>query len=162
VSPELARSVLQQPFAGQMQRLCDLFAHQGWRGPLSFDARLNGEGVYELIYDCNPRLTAVFPSLAVRAGLRRQGLEAKEVLGLGYRGEFVWKDLPGRLKELASRELLYTRERQRGAVVLPNLSRRSGFDVSLVNVSVAEARHMLATGAFSEEGGTTPVPQVYD
>jgi hypothetical protein len=162
VSPELARSVLQQPLAGQMRQLCDLFAHQGWRGPLSFDARLNAEGVYELIYDCNPRLTAVFPSLAVRTGLRRQGLEVKEVLGLGYRGEFVWKDLPGRLAELASRGLLYTRERQRGAVVLPNLSRRSGFDVALVNVSVAEARHMLATGAFSEEGGTTSVPQVYD
>ena len=46
--------------------------------------------------------------------------------------------------------------------MLPNLSRRSGFDVALVNVSVAEARSMLATGAFCEEGGTTAVPQVYD
>ncbi|HVE81369.1 MAG TPA: hypothetical protein VND93_00915 [Myxococcales bacterium] len=155
LSPALEGQVLASPLAAQVRRLCRLFADQGWRGPINFDARLNAEGEYELIYDCNPRLSAVFPSLAVRQGLRALGLRAEGVLGLGYRGGFVWEDLPGKLAELEARGLLYTRDRQRGAVVLPNLSRRSGFDVALVNVDVASARQWLASGAFDQGGGAS-------
>ncbi len=161
LSPAVARDVLRPPFEARLRRLCRLFAEEGWRGPLSFDARLDRSGEYVLIYDCNPRLTAVYPALALQEGLRRQGLAADEVLTLGYRGEFVWRDLPARLEALAAQGLPYTRERQRGAVILPNLSRQDGFDVALVNVAPAEDRRMLATGAFNEEGGAQAAPQVH-
>ena len=160
LSPALEQDVLRHPFSAQLRQLCRLFADQGWRGPINFDARLNAAGGYELIHDCNPRLSAVFPSLAVRRGLRARGLRAQEVLTLGYRGGFVWEDLPGRLADLAARGLLYTRHRQRGAVVLPNLSRRSGFDVALVNVDVDCARQWLDTGAF-DQGGGAAAPRLY-
>jgi hypothetical protein len=152
LSPAIERSVIREPFDAELRRLCRLFAEQGWRGPINFDARLAADGAYQLIYDCNPRLTAVFPALAVRAALRAQGLSADSVLSLGYRGEFVWIDLPARLAMMSARGLLYTRERQRGAVVLPNLSRRHGFDVVFVNLEPAAVADALASGALGESG----------
>lgn len=161
LSPALVQAALRPEPAARLRHLCRLFAEQGWRGPINFDARLNEAGEYELIYDCNPRLTAVYPPLAVRAGLRRQGLEAETLLSLGYRGDFVWEDLPARLAALSARGFLFTPKNPRGAVVLPNLSRRNGYDVVLVNVDVPAARQMLASGAFNESGATGP-PRIYE
>lgn len=153
LSPAVAASVLRTPFDAELVRLCRVFAAQGYRGPINFDARLAADGCYQLIYDCNPRLTAIYAPLAVQAALRGQGLMAESVLSVGYRGELVWNDLQDRLAELSARGLLYTRAHQRGAVVLPNLSRRNGFDAVFVNLAPAAVLEALGSGAFGEAGG---------
>ncbi len=148
LSPAVTAGVLRGTFGEQMVRLCRLFAAQGYRGPINFDARLAADGQYELIHDCNPRLTAIYPPMAVQGALRAQGLPADEVVGIGYRGELASEDLPGWLAELSRRELLYTPARPRGAVILPNLSRRHGFDAVFVNLAPAAVLERLRSGAF--------------
>ncbi|MGC2125284.1 MAG: hypothetical protein WA652_20735, partial [Xanthobacteraceae bacterium] len=138
-------------FTRRMLALCRLYAVRGYRGPISFDARRNGARQYELIFDCNPRLTGVFPALAVRDSLRQSGVAVRSVLTLGYRGEFVLPDLDAALASLDDADLLCTLIRQRGAVLLPNHCRQNGFDLHLVNVGPDEANWLLGgvIGALS-------------
>lgn len=156
LSPSIERSVLTPDFSKKMINLCRLFAEQGWRGPINFDARLNRRHEYELIYDCNPRLTAIYPPLAVRNHLRAHGLSAQTVGNIGYRGELVCEDIEERLAELSNRGLLYTRQHPRGAVILPNLCRRDGFDAVFVNLEVQEIQSALSAGLFSASNSSTP------
>lgn len=130
-------------FHGRMRALCRRYAARGYRGPINFDARRDGMSQYQLIYDCNPRLTGVFPSLAVRDALRDGGVAVQSLLTLGYRGEFVLPDLDAALDRLDRAGLLCTRARPRGVVVLPNLSRDNGFDLHLVNIGPEEANRLL-------------------
>jgi hypothetical protein len=118
----------------------------GYRGPVGFDAMRTTDGAYRLIHDCNPRLTAVFPSLAVRDWLSGAGFPAHTVATLGYRGEFVLPDPAGAMQRLDSAGLLYTATHQRGAILLPNLCRDHGYDVHLVDVSPPEINSHLAPG----------------
>lgn len=125
-------------FHREMSALCRLYHARGYRGPISFDARRDDDGRYRLIYDCNPRLTGVFPSLAVRDALALSGVPVRSVLSLGYRGEFVMPELDMALERLDEAGLLCTLGRGRGAVLLPNLSRQDGFDLHFVNVGMHE------------------------
>ena len=84
-------------FHEAMRELCRRYAARGYRGPINFDARRDGAGQYQLIYDCNPRLTGVLASLAVRDALIACGSPVHSVLTLGYRGEFVLPDLEAAL-----------------------------------------------------------------
>lgn len=143
VSDEVEAAVLTPRLAGEMAELCRLFAETGYRGPINFDACLDRSGHYRLIYDCNPRLSAVFPALAVRAMLQRSGLEASSVLNLGYRGEFVCADPAAFAARLDEAGLLCTRERRWGVVVLPNLARDHGLDALVVNTGIAEVEPIL-------------------
>lgn len=131
-------------FARRMLTLCRRYAARGYVGPISFDARRSIAGQYELIYDCNPRLTGVFPSLAVRDALIQSGLNVGSVMTLGYRGEFVLPDLEAALAKLDNAGLLCTRDRGRGVVLLPNLCRTDGFDLHLINIEPGAARRLLA------------------
>lgn len=142
ISDEIERQ-LPPAFLASVRSLCGVFANEGYKGPISFDARLSSDGTYRLIYDCNPRLTGIFPSLALRAALRREALPADTVLTLGYRGEWIFPDLGAILARLDRVGVLYTRQRRRGAVVLPNLCRADGYDVHLVNVTPREADALL-------------------
>lgn len=132
-----------------LRRLCDAFARQGYRGPIGFDARLNANGSYEFIYDCNPRLTAVFPALAIRRLLATRGL-ALDIVALGYRGEHVYPDVTAQLDSLRREGLLFTLERPRGVLLLPNLSRRNGYDAIAAGLSLAEVNALLASGALRQ------------
>lgn len=124
-------------------RLCRRYAARGYRGPINFDARRDSSGQYRLIYDCNPRLTGVLASLAVRDALRADGAPVSSVLTMGYRGEFVLPDLEAALAGLDRAGLLCTRARPRGVVLLPNLCRDNGFDLHLLNVDPDEANRLL-------------------
>ena len=129
-----------------VRALCGAYARRGYRGPIGFDARRTREGGYALIYDCNPRLSGVFPSLAVRDALVQSGIAIDSVLTLGYRGEFVLADPAATLEALDRRGLLCSRKNPRGAVILPNLCRDDGFDMHLVNVAPDDAERLLAPG----------------
>jgi len=150
-SAELAR-----PLLAEAQQMCAALAAEGYRGPISFDACLDGDS-YRFIHDCNPRLTGVFPSLAVSAALGREGIAPSSVLTLGYRGEFVAGDLDHVLGALRDAGLLLVPGQSRGAVVLPNLCRDDGFDLHLVGISPSEATRLLSPeGALSRIFGAVP------
>jgi hypothetical protein len=146
LAADVARDV-SPAFGAGMSALCGCYAARGYRGPINFDARRNADGAYELVYDCNPRLTGVFPTLAVRDALARSGVTAASVLTLGYRGEFVLPDPAAALERLAAAGLLCTVHQPRGVVLLPNLCRQDGFDVHLVDMAPADANVLLAPGA---------------
>lgn len=153
---EIARA-LPPEFTAGMEALCARYASIGYRGPINFDARLDADGRYVLIHDCNPRLSAVFPALAVRAALQDAGLPARRVLSLGYRGELVCADIAAFLAALDVRGLLYTAERPHGVVVLPNLARDGGLDALLVNAGDAEVPRVLAAlRASASDAGAAP------
>ncbi|UWU92919.1 hypothetical protein [Bradyrhizobium sp. CB1015] len=130
-------------FHDAMTELCRRYLARGYHGPINFDAHRTREGNYELIYDCNPRLTGVFPSLAVRDALQDDGIAVESVLTLGYRGEFVLNDLDAALEGLDRSGLLLTRHRSSGVVLLPNLCRDRGFDLHLINLAPANANELL-------------------
>lgn len=123
--------------------LCAHYAAEGYRGPISFDAVMDDQGRYVGIYDCNPRLTAVFPALAVRRALLAEGAPCESIVNLGYRGLHTWPDPATRLDALDRAELLYTRKRGRGVLPVPNLARPNSFDLHLVNVDPSELARVL-------------------
>ena len=133
----------------KIRNLLRRFAALGYRGPINLDA-VRGEGdVYHFVYDCNPRLGGAFPGLAVRDAFRRAGLRAETVLGVGYRGRFVYPELEEELDELDRAGLLYTCERQRGVWLLPNLVRRDSFDPILFNMDSEEMTQLVASGLLT-------------
>lgn len=144
LSQTLARDVLSAARLEKLRALCALFAAEGYCGPINFDACLDERADYTFVYDCNPRLTAIGPPLAVAAALAQHGLRADSVQSLGYRGEFVIQDLAACLDAWRRAGLLCTPQYPRGAIVLPNLSRQDGYDVTIVNHSIAEAAGLLA------------------
>jgi hypothetical protein len=130
--------------------LCEEFAAVGYRGPISFDAVLDAHGRYVGVFDCNPRLTAIFPAIAVRDALRAEGSRCDTILNLDYRGLYRWPDIESRLAALDEAGLLYTRDRQGGVLPLPNLANRDGFDVHLINLSWPELDAVLRDELLGE------------
>jgi hypothetical protein len=144
ISDEVARDTLSFGLGEQMLNLCRRFAERGYRGPINFDAVEDERGEYRLVYDCNPRLTAIFPPWAVRRALRQAHFDAETILSLGYRGEFACSELYRLLVRLDYNRLLFTRSQQSGIILVPNLAQRHGLDVFFVNVSLSKAQRMLA------------------
>jgi hypothetical protein len=134
----------------KLQNLCRSFAEKGYRGPLGFDCRLNENGEYIFIYDANPRLTAVYPPLAVRSFFHEKGFSAESVMSLGYRGEFIFDDLTGTLSHFTKNNLLFTPKSGKGLVLLPNLCRLNGFDITLVNLTKNEIADLVTSGILLE------------
>jgi hypothetical protein len=148
LSDSLTEEVMTRELGTRMHALCRLFAAQGYRGPINFDARLGPSNQYIFIYDCNPRLSALYPPLALREHLRRQGLLVESISSLGYRGEFIYRDSARPMTELSALDLLYTPRRQRGVILLPNLSRDRGFDALLINMSREEIKEFVNSGVL--------------
>ncbi len=150
LSDRFEEAFFASPDAPGFAALADTVADLGYRGPVSFDAVLDGEGRYVGVFDCNPRLTAVFPAVAVREALLAAGARCETILNLDYRGLFSWPDPDTRLAALDDAGLLYTRKRQRGVLPLPNLARRDGFDIHLVNMPWSEVGPLVRSGLLGE------------
>jgi hypothetical protein len=162
MSDALDAAVLTPRRLGGLNALCRVMADRGYRGPLNFDACLDADGDYTFIYDCNPRLTAIYPPHALREALRRAGRAADAVLSPGYRGELVVRDLERCLDTCRSRNLLYTAQRPRGAIVLPNLCREDGYDVLVVNCGIREAAAIVAEFAnLAGTEGASAIPEIF-
>ncbi len=117
----------------EVRCLCSIVAQDGYRGPVNFDARRDPSGAWVFIYDCNPRLSAVYPALAVRQFLLGLGHDIHTAVSLGYRGEYACEDYEGALRELDRRGALYQAHVRRGVVLLPNLARDHGCDALVLN-----------------------------
>jgi hypothetical protein len=135
----------------QVQRLCSLLARDGYRGPVNFDARRGATDEWVFLYDCNPRLSAVYPALAVRQFLRSHHYEVRTLANFGYRGEFASANLDRLLSDLEAAGLLCRDARLAGILPLPNLARERGLDFFAVNIPYSElgalaARYRSASG----------------
>lgn len=132
------------PFEARLHGLCRRLAADGWRGPVNFDALLAEPGRYCMIQDCNPRLSAVFPALALRRALARTGPAPARLLSLGYRGEYRTADLSATLASLGRDGLLCRADRLAGLLVLPSLVAPDGFDLALIDVADDAVAPILA------------------
>ncbi|WP_126285693.1 glutathione synthetase [Burkholderia stagnalis] len=140
--------VLQAPGVPTLAAQCDAMARQlaghGYRGPVNFDACLGPDGRYWFVGDCNPRLTALYVPLAVRAWLRAQDVQVDSIISIGYRGEFVMRDVSRCIDAWSRAGLLFSRQRRRGIVMLPNLARRDGHDALAINLDAAQLAGAIA------------------
>jgi hypothetical protein len=150
ISKTLTREAVESVGEQKLAALFRAFADQGIRGPINLDAVRNAQGEYVFIYDCNPRLPGVFPALTVEQALERVGLNAESLFTLGYRGRLVYPDLAAKLEHLDGLDLLYTRNRQRGVLLIPSLVRADSFDLVLLNMGVAEVQRVLNSGWIHE------------
>jgi len=149
LSDALTREVLRAVGEEKIVALMRLFARQVLRGPVNLDAVRNVRGHYVFVYDCNPRMGGVFPSLMLKSALQQAGFRAETLLSLGYRGRIVYPDLQAKLVELKAEDLLYTGSRQRGVYLLPSLVRPDSFDVVLLNMEMARMRHLIDSGLIT-------------
>ena len=149
LADELTNHVLEKVGERKIIALLQLFAKQGYRGPINLDAVRNVHGDYVFIYDCNPRLGGSFPCLILRHALRRAGLRAETLMNIGYRGRFVYPDLRAKLVQLQDQGLLYSRNRQQGVYLVPSLVRPDSFDPFLINMGFDEMRRIIRSGLFS-------------
>ncbi len=154
LSDELTRNVLDQITEEKIISLLQLFAGQGYRGPINLDAVRNSQGQYIFIYDCNPRLGGSFPGLILRHALRQAGLRAETLLNIGYRGRFIYPDLKAKLMELKSLGLLYTQSQQRGVYLVPSFVRPNSFDPVLINMRLEEMRELIGSDLLSSLSDT--------
>ena len=150
LSTRLEQTALSVCKMSALKKLCQLFADEGYRGPISFDAVLNERHEYEFIYDCNPRLTAVMPSLAVKTALTRLGHTVESIINLDYRGRFLFPDLAAVLRRLKRDGLLFTASHPRGLLILPNIARKHGYDILLVNLEQDEALEAMRHSIFND------------
>ena len=155
--------MLEQQMDDPLRNLCKLFAQQGYRGPLNFDAVEGQDGRFVFVFDCNPRLTAVYPALAVRTFLQSLGIPVSTIISTGYRGELIYSDIQRTLRRLDDIGLLFRPDRGRGVLLLPNAYRTNGFDALLVNMQRAEMSQILASGALhqSAEPCSSSASEVY-
>jgi hypothetical protein len=148
LGPELSSESIPSNLRNQLLNLCAIAAEEGYRGPINFDARVDPSGNWIFIYDCNPRLSALYPPLATRRWLLEHGLAADTIVSLGYRGEYAGNlTLEEILCELDDRGWLYTSQHPRGALPLPNLARRNGLDLVLINLERREIREFVHVAA---------------
>ena len=129
-------------------RLCQLFAQEGYRGPINFDAVRNGDHELEFIFDCNPRMSAVFPNIAVYQFLTRHHLRVDSLVNIGYRGRIIYADLAEKLQELQQNNLLFTKERPKGVLLIPSFARHNGYDVWMINMTYGEMQAFINDGAL--------------
>ncbi len=143
VSETLSSGVLTEDMRRRMKNLCSLFQKQGYHGPLGFDARLNQRNEWVLIYDCNPRLTGVYPAMAIHGFLQRSGMAVASVASFGYRGEWNQHSVAEWFDILDATGTLFTRSSGRGVLPLPNLSREQGCDLAVINCELDELQGLL-------------------
>ncbi|MCH9686198.1 MAG: hypothetical protein K0V04_32495, partial [Deltaproteobacteria bacterium] len=146
LSPRFAQFPGCAPLDGQLRALCRVVAARGYRGPISFDGMLDADGDYRLIYDCNPRMTAVLPALVVQRYLRAQGAAVSSLANLDYRGRYTLDDPGDVMERLDSEGLLCRRGHPRGVLLLPNIARTRGWDALCVDMELPEILAVLDRG----------------
>jgi len=140
-----------------------LFAKQGLRGPIHLDAVRDVHERYIFVYDCNPRLGGSLPGLILKLALQREGLRAETLVSIGYRGRIVYPDLRAKLEELSKMDLLYSRDNQRGAYLVPSIVRPDSYDLILLNLEIAEIRQFIESGLIHtlSDQDQTELPGIY-
>lgn len=150
LSEELERSIFQKVNENQIINMCQLFADLGYRGPINFDAIENEDGEYEFIGDCNPRLSAVYPNLAVRDFLRKQGMAVRSIANLGYRGRVILNDFRKTLDQLGQQDLLFSQSHPFGIWVVPSFTRENRFDFWFINMPNEAIEQFVSSDYFEE------------
>ncbi|NOX35366.1 MAG: hypothetical protein GXP56_16825 [Deltaproteobacteria bacterium] len=143
MSDKMTDQVMASIGKGRIKNLVQLFADQGYRGPVNLDAIRNNQNKYQFIYDCNPRLGGTFPGLILKKAFEKQGLIINNLLTLGYRGRIIYPDLASKLDQLKDLGLLYTKKNQKGIYIIPSIVRPQSFDIVLINLRMDKMRSIL-------------------
>lgn len=130
--------------------LASLFAEQGYRGPINFDAVLDETGCCRFIYDCNPRMGGTLPGLLLRSAIERQGITVDQMITFGYRGRIVYPDLEAKLEQLKDKKMLCTRQHPVGLMLVPSLVRPDSFDIAIVNTPLKKVVRIIESGIVHE------------
>lgn len=149
LSNELHSKVLTESFEKQIIELCRCFAEEGYIGPIGLDACLEHES-YTLIYDCNPRCTAILPALAVKSSLEMEGYNISEIINIDYRGRFIYPNFIEQLDLLNNKNLLFRSDHPSGILLLPNLARKNGYDAFFINTKIEEVNKVLSSMVLGE------------
>ena len=101
--------------------------------------------------------------MILKLALLREGLRADTLASIGYRGRIVYPDLRAKLDELSDLDLLYTRNKQRGAYLIPSIVRPDSYDLILLNLEIAEIRQFIESGLIHtlSDPGQTELPGIY-
>lgn len=132
----------------QLVALCRQVARRGYRGPVSFDGVLDGQGQYRLIYDCNPRMTAILPALVVARHLDAVGIGGRRLVNFDYRGRYALDDPARTFDALRRQGLLLRRDHPRGVLLLPNIARHRGWDALFVGLTTPQILGILEQGVL--------------
>ncbi|MCP4751873.1 MAG: hypothetical protein GY866_13340 [Proteobacteria bacterium] len=149
VSDRLEKTIFRKIDESKVINLCRLFADLDYRGPINFDAIENTQGDYEFVGDCNPRLSAVYPNLAVREFLSGNGIEIASIANLGYRGRIELEDFASTIKELGRHGLLFSRAAHRGIWIVPSFTGEHRFDFWFVNMPNQEIERFVGSSHFA-------------
>ncbi len=148
ISDTLERDIFKKIDENQVKNLCRLFAELGYQGPINFDAIQNENGDFEFVGDCNPRLSAVYPNLAVREFLENQGMAIHSVANLGYRGRIKLKDYSQFLRHLSRMNILFTPDNQAGICIIPSFTGTHNFDFWFINMIQQEIESFIQSNHF--------------
>jgi len=151
LSNDLRNKVLTDSFEKQIIELCRCFAEEGYIGPIGFDACLENES-YTLIYDCNPRCTAILPALVIKSSLELEGYEISQIINIDYRGRFVFPNFIEQLNLLKKKNLLFHSDHPSGILLLPNLARKNGYDAFFINNHIEEVNEILDSMILGDGG----------
>jgi hypothetical protein len=132
-SEDTAQRALESIGIDKVGNLLETFGETGYRGPIGFDAMLDSDGGYTLIYDANPRLTSVAAVLMLRDALKNMGVCVTSAVSLGHHGNWVIDDAPTVLQALAQRNQAFTASTHKGLFLVPNSRGKDRFDVYCVN-----------------------------
>lgn len=147
ISNKLEKRVLSIFDEQKMLNLCKLFAKEGYIGPINFDAIINDNNKLEFIYDCNPRMTGTLPSIAIYNYFKKKhNINIDIIVPLGYRGNLYFSNISKKLNELKSKNLLFTKDNNSGAMLIPNFARDNSYDMWLINMSIKEIKQFELDG----------------
>jgi hypothetical protein len=119
----------------KFHNLLALFEETGYRGPIGFDAMLDSDQGYTLIYDANPRLTSAAAVLMVRDAIRAMGIPVSSAVSLGHHGNWSFDCAPAVLSKLAEGNHVFTATSQKGVFLVPNSRDEDRFDVYCINMN---------------------------
>jgi hypothetical protein len=144
-SEDTAQRALESIGIDKVSNLLEAFGQTGYCGPIGFDAMLDSDGGYTLIYDANPRLTSVAAVLMVRDALRNMGVSVTSAVSLGHHGNWVIDDAPAVLRALEERNQAFTGSTHKGLFLVPNSRGKDHFDVYCINCTRDEISEAFNT-----------------
>lgn len=142
-SEDTARRSLDSIGTDKFYNLLAVFEKTGYHGPIGFDAMLDEDQSYTLIYDANPRLTSAAAVLMVRDAIRAMGISVRSAVSLGHHGNWRFDSAPAVLSELATHNHVFSSNTHKGVFLVPNSRDDDRFDVYCINMD----RHEI-TDAF--------------
>lgn len=160
-SAALSREVTRSIGQDSLQHLAETFRNAGYRGPIGFDAMLDADDRYTMIYDCNPRLTAAGHVRTVRDVLESKGVVVNELMSFGHHGQWRFDSHEDACAALSDMGLLFSSSTGKGLLLMPHPKAPDAFDLYAVNMSKTEAAPAISNAARLAEASPCTAGSVF-